>query len=130
MQSKLVVIINGQPMVEYDRNVRLPGQQRQFLDKMDLDMDQGINLAGQEIDEPDTGARARYIAMHLVTAVMNENDAKISAMCAWLATRLPELKQVKAVTRGEEVEMELVFDREFQNQVTVDFDASMNIKKQ
>ena len=117
-------------MIEYDRNVRLPGHQRQFLDKIDLDMDQGINLAGQEIDEPDTSARARYIAMHLVTAALNDNDAKISAMCAWLATRLPELKQVRAATRDEEVELELVFDREFQNQVTVNFDATMNIKKQ
>lgn len=130
MQNKLVILINGEPQIEYDRNIRLPGHQRQFLDKMDLDMDQGINLAGQEIDEPDTSTRARFIAMHLVMAVLGDNEARISAMAAWLATRLPELKQVKAVTRDEEIELELVFDREFHNQVTVNFNAGTNINKQ
>jgi len=129
MQNKLVVLIDGQPMIEYDRGIRLPGHQRQFLDKMDLDMDEGISLAGQEIDEPDTPQRARYIAMHLVMAVMDNNDAKISAMCAWLATRLPELQQLKAITRNEEIELELVFDQAHQNQVSVNFDSTLNFRK-
>jgi len=129
MQNKLVVLIDGQPMIEYDRSVRLPGHQRQFLDKMDLDMDQGISLAGLEIDEPETKQRAQYIAMHLVMAVLDANDAKISAMCAWLATRLPELKQLKAITRNEEIELELVFDQVHHNQVTVNFDTTLNLKK-
>ena len=93
-------------------------------------MDQGIILVEQEIDEPDTPQRARYIAMHLIMAVLDGNDAKISAMCAWLATRLPELKQVKAITRNEEIELELIFDQAHQNQVTVNFDTTLNIKKQ
>ena len=129
MQNKLVVLINGQPMIEYDRSVRLPGHQRQFLDKMDLDMDLGIKLGDRDIDEPDTNARAQFIGMHLVMAVLDDNESKISAMCAWLATRLPELKQVKAVTRNDDIEMELVFDREFQNQVTVNFDTNLNPEK-
>lgn len=129
MENKLVVLVNGLPTIEYDRSIRLPGHQRKFLDKMDLDMDEGINLAGDEISEPDNQQRAHYIAMHLTMAVLEENDAKISAMCAWLANRLPELKQVKALTRNEEIELELIFDEIHQNQVRVNFDNSLNFKK-
>ena len=121
MNARLVVVMNGQPVVEYDRNRRLPGHQRQFLDRMDLDMDAGIDLAGQQIDSPDLKQRAQYIATHLVNAILDDNDAVISAMCAWLANRLPELKQVVVAGKNAELELELVFDREYTNQVMVAF---------
>ena len=89
MNSKLVVVLNGQPVIEYDRSRRLPGHQRQFLDKMDLDMEAGINLAGEQIVSPDMAQRSKYIAMHLVNAILDDNDAKISAMCAWLDQAMP-----------------------------------------
>lgn len=121
MNSRLVVVINGQSVIEYDRNRRLPGHQRQFLDRMDLDMDAGIELAGQQIDSPEMKQRAQYIAMHLINAVLDNNDAVISAMCAWLANRLPELKQIVAIENNSALELELVFDREYTNQIMVAF---------
>jgi len=126
MDNKLIVVINGKPFVEYDRSKRLPGHQRQFLDKMDLDMDAGISLMGQEIDEPDTVQRAQFIAIHLVMAAVEGNDGKISAMCAYLATRLPDLKQIKAKEKSGEYELELVFDQEYNNQVAVSFQGKLN----
>lgn len=124
--NKLIVIINGQAFIEYDRSKRLPGHQRQFLDKMDLDMDAGISLMDQEIDEPDTVQRAQFIAVHLVMAALDGNDGKISAMCAYLATRLPDLKQIKANEKNGEYELDLVFDQEYRNQVAVSFQSKLN----
>lgn len=125
MSEKLIVVMNGQPVIEYDRNVRLPGHQRQFLDKMDLDMEKGLEMNGQLSTDPDLGMRAQYIAMHLVRAINDENDSMISAMCAYLATRLPDLKKVKADEQGENISIDLVFNEDDNNNVAVQFDPNI-----
>lgn len=128
MNVKLIVALNGQDVIEYDRNVRLPGHQRQFLDKMDLDMDEGVTMNGQFSAKPDLGVRAQYIAMHLVQALLKDNEAMISAMCAYLATRMPDLKKVKADEQGENVSIDLVFNEEDNNKVAVQFDPNLTKK--
>lgn len=125
MEDKLEILFNGQAVVEYDRGMRLPGHQRQYLDKMDTDMDAGIDLAGEAIAQPDGVQRAKFVAMHLAQALMDEHDAMIAAGCAYLASRLPELKQVKVMQQGEELMLDLVFEPESENQVMVQFDSGM-----
>jgi hypothetical protein len=124
MSSKLVVVINGQAVIEYDRSKRLPGHQRQFLDKMDTDMDKGVELAGEFVSQPDIQTRAKYIAMHLINAIVQDNAGKIAALSAYLATRLPDLKQVKANEFQDQFSFDLVFDKEYNNAVSVQFDSS------
>ena len=126
MQSKLVVVVNGQAVIEYDRNKRLPGHQREFLDKMDADMQQGVEIGGEHIPNPDLKARAKYVAIHLINAIMNEHDGMIAASCAYLANRLPELKQIKVNEQNEEFSFDLVFDQEYNSAVNVQFDPSIN----
>lgn len=124
MSVKLIVALNGQDVIEYDRNIRLPGHQRQFLDKMDSDMDDGINLNGHFSENPDLGTRAQYIAMHLVQALLKDNEAMISAMCAYLAIRMPDLRKVKAEELGESISIDLVFNEEDNHKVAVQFDPN------
>ena len=50
MNPTLEIILNGDTVIEYQRNIRLPGKQREFLDIMDIDMDDGINLDGEVIN--------------------------------------------------------------------------------
>lgn len=104
----LEVIINGETVFTFERN-RLPGHQRQFLDTMDLDMEKGIELNGLSIKEPESKQRARYVAMNLIMAIQGGNTEMASAMCAYLVQRQPELKQIRAIDNGIEVEMELLF---------------------
>lgn len=129
MDNKLVILFNGQAVVEYDRSMRLPGHQRQYLERMDSDMDVGIDLAGQTIAEPDSVERAKFVAMHLAQALIDEHDAMIAAGCAYLANRLPELKQVKVIQQGEELMLDLVFQEETENQVRVQFDPGIPNKQ-
>lgn len=124
MNDKLVVLFNGQAVVEYDRAKRLPGHQRQYLDKMDSDMDHGIDLAGESIDTPDAVQRAKFVAMHMVQALMEEHDGMIAAACAYLANRLPDLKQVKVIQQDEDLMLDLIFDQASENQVVVQFDPT------
>jgi hypothetical protein len=128
MSNKLTVVLNGQAVIEYDRNIRLPGHQREFLDKMDMDMDKGIEMNGQSAAKPDLGVRAQYIAMHLIQAIQNDNESMISAMCAYLANRLPDLKKVIADEQGEKFTVDLVFTEEDNNKVAVQFDPNLMSK--
>ncbi len=112
MPNKLRVVLNGTPVFEYEKNTRQPGKQREILDNMDLDMDEGIEIDGEIIHSPDKMQRAQYVAMSLLYGIQVNSEGLISATCGYLATRLPDLKQVRAVEKGEEVTMDLIFSEE------------------
>ena len=110
MPNLLSIYINGKKVLDFDKNTRQPGQQRKFLDGMDLDMDEGIELNGEMIDSPDKNQRVNYVAMSLLYGIEQSSDGIISATCKYLANRLPELKQIRAIESGEEVTLDLIFD--------------------
>lgn len=118
--SLMQVHVNGQPQIDYDRSKALSEKQQEYLDKMDEGMDAGITLAGEEIKEPDLLSRAKFVAGYLSQALFDDNEQMIAASTAWLAMRLPDLKQVKITQDGEQISIDLVFDETRQNQVKVD----------
>jgi len=107
----LTVVMNGQAMIEYDRRKPLASRQRLFLDHMDRDMDRGFNLDGRQEASPDLLTRARFVATSLLEALEAENDSVAAATCAYLAVRLPELKQVRAEKKDGQIHIDLVFDK-------------------
>lgn len=111
MRSLLILEIDGDSVLEFDRNTRLPGRQRDFLNKMDEDMDQGIRLSHGHIPDPDVMQRARYVAMHLLQAYQEENQPLIAATCAYLVQRVPTLNTVRVEQVAGQVEIELILDR-------------------
>jgi hypothetical protein len=106
----LEIQVNKEIVMEYDRNTRLPGKQREFLDKMDFDMDAGIYFDDKRYDNPDTLQRGKYVAMKLIQAFKANNHGMINAMCGYLTNRLPSLLQISLEERGEEVTINLTFD--------------------
>jgi len=121
MDEILAVVINGELTLQYDRAKPLPGQQREYLDRMDEKMDRGIDLNGERIDAPNATARAQLVAMYLIDALQTNNEPLAVAMCSYLAVRLPELKQVKADVAGDEIAVDLVFDKPYTKEVRVEF---------
>lgn len=112
---KLFVTLNNSALLEFDRRKPVPGLQRRYLETMDQRMDQGIELEGQFIAKPDLLQRTYFVSETLYNALFDNNDTLAIAMCTWLAKRIPELKQLKAI--GEDIEnikIELVFDRDFE----------------
>jgi len=110
MSTLLSVYVNGEKVIEYDKNTRHPGKQRQYLDEMDLDMDESIELNDEMIASPDKMQRANYVAMSLLYGIHTKSEGMINATCAYLASRLPELKQIRSIEKGEEIIMDLIFD--------------------
>lgn len=125
MSDSMVVLLNGEALFEYDRTKALPENQRQYLDRMDQQMDAGITLGNENITNPDQQQRAQFVAFTLLTAIQQDNDAVIAAMNSYLAVRYLDLKQVKADTDedSKKVMFDLIFDQEHKNQVKVSFNA-------
>jgi len=122
MSNKMAVVINGEVILEYDRSVALTEQQHLSLEKIDHKMDGGITLAGEHINSPDKNQRLQFISLNLVQALVNDgNEALIAASSSYLAENLPDLKQVKADNSKGQWLIDLVFDKEYQNQVKVSF---------
>ena len=117
----LTVVMDGQAVIEYDRRKPLASRQRLFLDHMDRDMDSGFNLDGRQEASPDLVTRARFVATSLVQALEAQNDSVAAATCAYLALRLPALKQVRADRKDGQVHIDLVFDEPHVPTQTVHF---------
>lgn len=115
----LTVVINGDSILEYDRDKGLPAQQSAYLDRMDRQMDTGLTLNGEVIASPDQLQRAQFVALHLIEALRDENEAQAAASCAYLANRIPELKQVRVEDTGAGLHVDLVFDRAYSREVRV-----------
>ncbi len=119
--STLVAVVNGESVIEYDRSKALPENQLAYLDKMDEQMEMGIPSGQGNIFAPDQEQKAQFVASQLMMAISSENDQLIAASMAYLANRLPELKQVTAQEKEGETHISLIYDREYTPPQTINF---------
>jgi hypothetical protein len=113
MSNILTIVINGASQVVYDRDKPLAAHQGEFLDKMDSNMDAGITLDDVGIKTPSALQRAQFVALQLISAIQESDEQRAAAMLAYLANRIPELKQVRATRKDEEVGFDFVFDKDY-----------------
>ena len=125
--SKLLVIFNNEAVLEYDRSKPIPGKQRQYLDRMEERMDQGIQLGDAFIEAPNPLQRAQFVANSLVNSLLKQNYDQAIAMCTFLGKRMPDLQQIKCEgSEGDDggISIEFVYDRSFeqsQQEQTIQF---------
>ena len=116
----MAVLLNGVAQLEYDREKPLPDHQIVYLDKMDRKMDAGIELGDERITNPDLQQRAQFVAANLAHAIKVNDESMAAALCAYLAVRISDLKQVKLDEEGEDMSIDLVFDEDYKKQVAID----------
>jgi hypothetical protein len=127
--DNLTVVVNGDSVLEYNRGEELPIHQQSYLNRMDTQMDAGVMLGGQSLQAPDKLQRAQFVAIHLVKSLQQDNEPLIAASCAYLATRIPELKQIKAELNGTGMKVDLVFDSAYSKEVRVELDMPSSTRK-
>lgn len=110
----LAVILDSAETLMYDRNRDLPEKQVEYLHVMDGRMDLGFMLSGESILEPGIMERAQFVSLQLIDSLGCGEDGLAAACCAWLATRLPDLKQLKSQTTPQGYKIEFVFDRDIE----------------
>ena len=115
----LMVLVDGEAQVEYQRGKPLARAQRAYLDRMDEQMHAGIQLGGVSVARPDVLRRAQFVAVQVIQALQTGNEALIAAGCAYLASRLPDLTQVRARVVEDGFAAELVFNQPYVKEVAV-----------
>ena len=121
-QSEILVIqVNGNPILEYDRGKELSDAQQQSLKLMEEKLDLGLELGDQHIEHPNLEQKVQFVSANLVSALLNDEETIAAAAGAYLAHTLPDLKQLKAVEQNGEIGIELIFDREFQAEEKLNF---------
>ena len=123
MLDILAIVVNDQLKLEYDRAKELPENQQQYLNNIDHKFSSGLELQGEQIDKPTIEQKARYMSLILMESIIYQEDDKAAVSMAWLATRLPDLKQLKAIVDEQGAQFELIFDREYKPHQVVDFDG-------
>ena len=106
--NKLSIFISNENVFEFDRKLLLVDEQLAFLDKIDSDMDKGIKVNGELLASPDKQQRATFIAMNLLKALQQENDAIITASCVYLLNRFPRLIEVHANNHDKTINIDLI----------------------
>ncbi len=91
MSNLMAVLLNGVSQIEYDRRKPLPDHHGAYLDRMDRRMDEGIDVDGRLLPEPDRLERARFVAAQLAHAFATGNEELAAAMTTYLAVRLEDL---------------------------------------
>lgn len=119
--SVLVAVVNGDAKIEYDRSKPLPENQLEYLDKMDEKMEMGIPSGQGNIFAPDQEQRAQFVANQLMMAIDAENDQLIAASMAYLAMRMPELKQVSIKEEDGNKQISLIYDKEYAAPQAINF---------
>lgn len=123
--AMMAVTLNGIAQLEYDRAKPLPDYQGAYLAKMDERMNEdGVVVDGQHILAPDLGQKAQFIAANLTEAIATNNEALAAAMCTWLATRMPDLLQVKIREQDGGYEIHMDFTEPYVKQHPIRFAQS------
>ena len=122
MSNIMAVLINEIAQLEYDRDKSLTDYQATYLDSMDKKMDEdGISIDGVLIDKPDANQKLQFVTANLLNAMKSDNEGMSSALCTYIATKLPDLKQIKIKDENNEITIDLVFDEHYQGQAQVTF---------
>ena len=121
MSNMMAVLLNGVAQLEYDRDKPLTDYQRTYLEKMDGKMDDGIEVDGVLIKNPDENDKARFVVANLLNAMKSDNAGLTSALCTYIADGMPDLKQLLIDENDGEVSVDFVFDEEYKGQAAVEF---------
>lgn len=108
MAQYLTIYINEESFYEYEDATGLDESKIKFLEKMDSDMSRGIKVAGELINEPSTEQRTHFVAMNLIRALSQENEAVIGVSCAYLTNKKPNLIELRASNDKGSIEIEFI----------------------
>ena len=106
----LKVVYNNETLLEYDQNTRLPGKRRQFLDMMDVDMNEGFIIGGDLIEYPSQNQRDKYVAMNLIDGLCKKDESLVTVTSAYLGNRSIKLKEINATECNDGISMELIYE--------------------
>lgn len=72
-----------------------------FFDRMDEDMDSGVQMSREWVGKPTLNQRCQIAANKLLTAIENENESLGRMMAGYILKRMPNIDSVQIDTTGD-----------------------------
>ena len=119
--DKLVIVVNNDKVLEYFRDRQLPERQQHDLETIDKKLQQGFEISGELINTPNSQDKAMFVANLLISALHDNDDAKIGLSCAYLANYYPDLKQVRASLHEDRCTIQLINDQAYVEESKIQF---------
>jgi len=121
MQNLIKLVINDNEVLQYDKNVKLPDNQNEYLKNMDIKMDQGIILGNQNVTQPEQLQKAQFVTLNMLSFLDNNQEQEAIAMFSYLVNYMSELKQVKVLGKPGNYKIEFVLYKDFSQWDTIKF---------
>ncbi len=109
MNHELILTLDDNVVMRVDGSAGVPGHLRAVLEKMDVDMDAGVQLQGEKISAPDSSQRAHYVISRLLDMLSRGDEKAVRVMCTYLARRLPDLGRIEVQSQGQEWAVKLAY---------------------
>lgn len=119
--SPFAVIVNGEKKIEYFRDRALTQKQENDLLALDEKLNRGFHVDGKQIQSPSVQDKAVFISNLIANAIQRDEDHSIAMACAYLATRNPELKQLKITAHNDRVSLELINNQVYGESIPIKF---------
>lgn len=107
MSGELTIYRNGEQVYVFDKRAGLARMQFAYVQRMDADMDRGIELDGERILNPDLSQRTRFVLGRLLDSVSINDSRGIVMLCRWLAQHVPTLDAIRIEDDGDDYRVEL-----------------------
>jgi hypothetical protein len=96
---------------DHSMNIDVPDSyledRRDGLDRLDADMDRGIQLGRDWIEHPEVTERCQFAADKLLAAIESHNEGLAMLAAGYILSRRPGTRSVRIDTGGEPGETEL-----------------------
>ncbi|RMG30234.1 MAG: hypothetical protein D6721_04385 [Gammaproteobacteria bacterium] len=111
LQRNLIVTIDGQRRIEFDRSGGIPARERTRLEDLDRLLDEeGVHLNGRHIARPDGRQKAYFMIEYLLNVLLDEDMERAALVCTYVGRRLPNLVGIHARSQGDRLDVNLQFD--------------------
>jgi len=107
MNHDLVLYLNGQVCLEATRSGGIPGHVRAWLDRLDADMNDGIELDDGPVAAPDVRQRGQFVLARLLAALGEGKMDFARSLLFYLATRWPDLRAIRVSEDADQWTAEL-----------------------
>ena len=121
ISDTFIVVLNKNKVLEFHRNRPLNDKQIDDLKRADSKLSSGIQLGNQYIKQPTDSDKAVFMSIKLIEALCEDKDPIAAISCAYLATRYPLLKQLRATNEDHQISIELINDEEFSESTPLTF---------
>jgi len=106
MKNSFKVILNKQIIYTYtDKSA--PARLRRFLDEMDKDMQTGIKLGDDSVENPTDFQKLQFVAVQLFHALETNNNNLAEVMSAYLMKRNCQLSVINITQDNDSFNIQL-----------------------